>query len=312
MFRCFGRRPAFTLVELLVVITIIGILIAMLLPAVQAARESARRAKCSNNMKQIVLAMHQYHESYKMFPLNHGGNQQTSTSGTGHSWMMCILPFIEQEALWEKIKLNQPLSHGDNTIASRTVVPTFLCPTDDSPGLMNNRANLSANDQRAITNYKAVAGGNWNWGDHTNVRQGGIKWRNDANGLDRGNGLICRNHDSHVRNLTIFADIKDGTSSTFAVGETVPKWCTHTWWWWYNASTGTCGIPLNYRKKTHDLADPVNAVDWVRNYSFFSQHEGGANFGLCDGSVTFISDSIDITLYRQLATISGKEGVHVP
>ena len=309
MCRHFHRhRPAFTLVELLVVITIIGILISLLLPAVQAAREAARRASCTNNLKQLGLAVLNYESAYKLFPINYGGNGQYDTSGTGHSWLTGILPFIEQQALYDKIHFNQPLSDADNTAVSRTVVAAFMCPSDSRRGILPDRSDVG--DERAINNYKGVAGGNWNWGDHTGVSQPTGRWANNPDGRDRGNGLFCRNADNNEGNYTGMMEIRDGTSNTLTIGETVARWCTHTWWWSFDGSTATCGIPLNYRKGDVDLE--AAAADWERNYSFFSHHPGGANFALGDGSVRFLNDSIDINLYRHLATISGGEVVTMP
>ncbi|MFH1918976.1 MAG: DUF1559 domain-containing protein, partial [Planctomycetota bacterium] len=205
-------------------------------------------------------------------------------------------------------------TYNVNTEVSRTVVPAFLCPSDSNQqGLMANRSNVpsggggSGSDSRAITNYKACAGSNWGWGDavcrHRYVRGG--HWPNDWNGLDRGNGIIMRNYNNYRQAWIRFAEIEDGTSNTFAVGEAVPRWCTHTWWWWFNGSTATCGVPLNYVSNAI-RTDPARTLetqwtDWPNNYSFMSRHPGGANFALCDGSVTFISDTINMTTYRMLA-----------
>jgi prepilin-type N-terminal cleavage/methylation domain-containing protein/prepilin-type processing-associated H-X9-DG protein len=319
------RKKAFTLVELLVVIAIIGILIALLLPAVQAAREAARRAQCTNNAKQLVLAMHNYHDVHKMLPITYGGNAQYNNTNTGHSWMTGILPFVEQQPLYDKIDFGLPVGSGNpgdatynvNTEVSRTVVAAFLCPSDSNDeGLVGGRANVG--DTRAVNNYKACAGSNWGWGDAVcRFIEPGGRWSNDANGLDHGNGIICRNGGNDTRNWTRFRDIEDGTSNTFAVGEAVPKWCIHTWWWWFNGSTATCGTPLNYVSDAI-RADPANrtletqAGDWGNNYSFMSRHPGGGNFGICDGSVKFVSETIDLMTYRHLASIADRVPVQVP
>lgn len=156
----------------------------------------------------------------------------------------------------------------------------------------------------AITNYKACAGGNWGWGDFV-VAQTNVNPATDYDGLDHGNGIICRNWDGLRPNCN--ADVKDGLSNTFALGEAVAGWCAWTDWRWSNGSTATCGIPLNYRAGTMDLR-PV-WYDWSRNYSFFSMHPSGGNFALCDGGVRYINDSIDINVYRGLATIAAGETV---
>jgi len=304
-------RRAFTLVELLVVITIIGILIALLLPAVQAAREAARRITCTNNLKQLALALHNYHAAFQTFPINYGGNGGDATNNTGHTWFTGILPYIEQQALFDKINFAAVNGIGDanNTLVSKTPIKGLLCPTDSTrTGIMGNRSN--GGGERAINNYKSVAGGNWNAGDHTGVSWPRGKWANNPDGLDYGNGLICRNWSNQEQNYTSINDVRDGTSNTLAIGECVPAWCQWTWWYFPDASTATCGIPLNYRKGQIDLE--ASAGDQGNNYSFFSQHSGGANFARADGSVGFIMDSIDINLYHSLATISGGEADQAP
>jgi prepilin-type processing-associated H-X9-DG protein len=133
--------------------------------------------------------------------------------------------------------------------------------------------------------------------------------------LDRGNGIICRNGDSRYENYHDLAFISDGTASTFAVGEAVPRWCTHTWWWWFNGTTATCAIPLNY--KPPDVLDGTQTLDscwgnWQGNYSFMSRHPNGAQFGMCDGAVKFVSDSIDLRTCRRLATAAGGRPAQIP
>ncbi|MHC4399321.1 MAG: DUF1559 family PulG-like putative transporter [Planctomycetota bacterium] len=324
---CFlRRRKAFTLVELLVVIAIIGILIALLLPAVQAARESARKSHCLNNAKQLALGMQTYHDTFNMLPIScnllawSGWNVNNSGS---RSWMQGVLPYIEQEPLANQIVPGYGAQNSStipekkaNYDVSMTVVSTFLCPSDShADGRMGGRAN--AGGTRAITNYKACAGGNWAWGDAAcRWRYNKGRWRNNWNGLDRGNGIICRNRDRRRENWTRLRDVHDGQSNTFAVGEAVPAWCNHTYWWWFNGSTATCGIPLNYISNAI-RNNPNNSLEsrytnWQNNYSFMSRHAGGGNFGLVDGSVHFVKDSIDIRLYRMLGQMDDMETAQVP
>jgi prepilin-type N-terminal cleavage/methylation domain-containing protein len=311
--RC-KRWRGFTLVELLVVIAIIGILIALLLPAVQAAREAARRSHCINNLKQISLGMHNYHDTYKSsLPINFGGNQAYDPNNTGHSWMTGLLPFIEQKPLYDRILWNLPLGDPNvtplpvNVQVAKTTIPAFTCPSDGDP-VQHEAANIWV--EMGGTNYKAVAGGNWAWSILGNITQPAAPWPNDGNGLDRGNGIICRNSDNQIRNYHGLASFLDGTSNTLMVGEAVPGWCTHTWWYWFNGVTATCAVPPNFRKGTVNLADARG--DWPNNYSFFSKHPGGLNFARGDAGVTFISDNIDINVYRYLATIEGGETVTMP
>jgi prepilin-type N-terminal cleavage/methylation domain-containing protein len=318
------RKPGgFTLVELLVVIAIIGILVALLLPAIQAAREAGRRSQCSNNLKQLGLGLQNYHDINKKFPSGYGGNNTYSTAGTGRSWMYGILPFVEQKGLFDLVKWGAPIDAGNaalsdpsNTTVSLTVLQGWLCPSDgyNGGGKLGERANV--NDVRAISNYKAVAGSNWAWGDHVHAPVTG-KFPASNNGLDQGNGLICRNADGAVNTRAVnenvtFSSILDGSSNTFAIGECVPAFCTHSWWWWFNGSTATCGVPLNYRINQGVGFLRQQHGDWPRNYSFFALHPGGGQFCLADDSVRFVSNNIDLTAYRNLATISGSEPVELP
>jgi hypothetical protein len=168
-----------------------------------------------------------------------------------------------------------------------------------------------------VTNYKACCGNNWAWGAFVNVPVSG-RWPNDGNGLTHCNGIVCSNSygagpsdPNEVRKNTIpFAEITDGLSNTFAVGEAIPAWCAWSWWYCNNASVSTCAIPLNYRKGIDNLAQFT--WNWDRNWGFYSQHPGGANFSLGDGGVRFISDTIDLGVYRGLASTSAGEIASVP
>ncbi len=303
------RRRAFTLIELLVVIAIIAILVALLLPAVQQAREAARRSTCKNNLKQLGLALHNYHDTHNMFPINWMGLDYTTNNGTpSFSWVTYILPYIEQGALYDTINFNLDLIDPNNLAASLQPIPALLCPTDplNNKGVLGSRAN-SATGTHAVSNYKACAGSNWAWGGF-NVSCASCR-RNPGsnNGLDAGNGFIARNtgRNSSSQAPTLMKDITDGTSNTFAVGECLPAACTHAWWWWPNGTTASCGVPLNY----YYPPGKFSAGSWDSNYNFASEHKGGAQFVMTDGAVRFVSENVDTNIYRGLATISGSESV---
>ena len=325
--RIIRPKPAFTLVELLVVIAIIGILVGLLLPAVQAAREAARRMQCSNNLKQLGLAFHNYESAIKSFPINYATrgklgfpNNGPGIANSGRSWMQMVLPYIEQNNLYNNIDFTvglQPKSSapttpiGKNRLVAATVVPSFLCPSDDSGegGTLLNRSDLNETnapaDRWAVTNYKACAGSNWQWGIFAWVNSGptGVNGKNagQSDGLNLGNGVICSNQ-TDVNTKTRIADITDGTSNTFIVGEAMAGWSQWNWWYNPNACTATCAIPLN-----RVLRVPKNIGDWPNNYGFASRHTGGGNFALADGSIRFLSDSIDVFTYRAMATVSSGE-----
>ncbi len=315
-------RSAFTLVELLVVIAIIGILVGLLLPAVQQAREAARRMQCSNNVKQIGLAFHNYESATKSFPINYAmrgippfPNTGPGIANSGRSWMQMILPYIEQTNLYNNIdftvglqpKTSAPTTPvGKNRLVAATVITNFLCPSDDSNegGTLLSRSDLNETnapaDRWAVTCYKACSGQNWGAGIFSPVLAVG-KNAGSNDGLNRGDGVIASNQ-TNVNPTTKIGHLSDGTSNTFIIGEAMPGWSQWNWWYNPNAVTATCAIPLNRVLKV-----PKNIGDWPNNYSFASRHTGGANFGLGDGSVRFISDSIDTALYRAYATISGGE-----
>lgn len=325
------RTCGFTLVELLVVIAIIGVLVALLLPAVQAAREAARRSSCSNNIKQLAIGIHNYHDTYNCIPFCYLGPAPSTYNATnfGKSWMTQILPFIEQKPLYDQIDWTASLvapaapAVNRNIVVAQTVVKTFLCPSDGNNGFgkMSGRANVVGT--WGVNNYKGNSGTNWDWSQgspntgnfrtlinqtppNENVNAPPVP--NNANGLDIGNGIICRNGGNRQDAIKNLAFVTDGTSNTFAIGEAVPAWCSHTWWWWFNGTTATCAVPLNYKSPevlagTSSLEGRLN--DWPVNYSFMSRHPGGGQFALVDGSVRFIPNTIDLVTYRRLATAAG-------
>ena len=308
------RLRGFTLIELLVVIAIIAVLIALLLPAVQQARESARRSTCKNNLKQIGLGLHNYHETFDMFPVSFTTDGTFSTLTRGRSWISGLLPYMDQSALFNSMDLNAslaavttdplPVPYSANTTAAKTIIASLLCPSDASNnrGRLNGRANLPGQDYFGVSNYKAVAGNNWAWGTFTYTHPTGRNAGNN-NGLDAGNGWMCRNNRGNGPLVTGLRDVTDGSSSTTFVGEALPGRCTHSTWYFFNHTTATCSVPLNYYFKNA----AITTGDWGNNYSFASQHIGGGHFLMGDGAVRFLSENLDLQLYRNLATISGNE-----
>lgn len=331
------RRPAFTLVELLVVIAIIGILVGLLLPAVQAAREAARRMQCSNNVKQLALAFHNYHDTFRNFPLNFAfrnrpglGGGGPAISDTGKSWLQMSLPFIEQTNLYNNIDFRFGLRisggiPGDavaiqkNRDVAATVVPTFLCPSDGDHenGRLTRRSDtVSGNEAWAVTNYKACAGRNWAYGIYNHPNLFGGRNGGNADGLNAGNGVLSSNQ-NNTNPITRMRDITDGTSNTLIIGEALPRFSQWNWWYNPNAVTATTAIPLNFSLRrprpwptcglpAGDFSRNADC-DWPNNYNFNSRHTGGGNFGLGDGGVRFIAETIDTEIYRSYASISSGE-----
>jgi len=342
-----NRRNGFTLVELLVVIAIIGILVALLLPAVQAAREAARRMSCSNNLKQLALACHNYEDTYKRFPINYsqwgGGGKPTidPLDGRTSSWLTSVLPFIEQQPLYDQVDFNFGVrndprnaaqgagtSGPSNEFVAYQIIPAFRCPSDTNEGRMDlNRANYRnprADRTWGVNNYKGVAGANWQWGNfqvtsgvHAQTPQG-----QSGNGLDQGNGIFFRGAQNTAGGpcTTRMARITDGTSNTLMIGEAVPEWCTHTWWFWHNGTTATCAVPLNVDVQSagclalegRSTRMQCGRGDWPNNYSFMSRHPGGGQFALADASVRFVPETIDLIVYRGAATAGNGESVSLP
>ena len=294
-----SSRNALTMMEVLVAIAIIGVLIAILVPAIVYAREAARRARCKGNLKQICLAMHNYHDAFREFPLNYGNGYYDGTN-TGASWMQMILPYVEHENLYSTIKFGFPVDDPINRGVAETVVSIWLCPSDgELQGKMDKRANVAG--PLAVNNYKASSGSNWNWGTFAGIVSSKGRHANDPDGLDHCNGLICRGGDNQPVK-TRMAFVKDGLGNTFALGEAVPLWSAHTWWYWFNGSTATCAIPLNYRN-----IPETSIADWHEHNGFQSHHDGGGHFAMADGRVRFVQDDIDLDLYRALATIQSGE-----
>ncbi len=309
-------RRGFTLIELLVVIAIIAILIGLLLPAVQKVREAAARAKCSNNLKQIGLAVHGFHDvnnrmPYSGDPANNAGCCWSATTRYW-SWMARVLPYMEQAPLFNNVGMgNNPEPAQDPANANvaafiKTVVPSYKCPSDISPDTRTGIANWPAAQEMASTSYKGVSGQNWNQGDAAwnpvpfNGVAGG-----STDGLGTADGIFFR---QDVRRKLTLLGISDGTSNTLMVGEDIGVRNIHNSWPYANTSNGTCAIRLNNGNKVGDPGYNTPA-QWQNLYSFRSMHTGGANFAMADGTVRFVRDSVTIGNYRAAATIAGGESL---
>ncbi|WP_237229124.1 DUF1559 domain-containing protein [Rubinisphaera sp. JC750] len=307
-------RSAFTLIELLVVIAIIAILVALLLPAVQQAREAARRSSCKNQLKQLGLALQNYHDTHTVFPIGAG---LAGTSATGSArrapWTVLILPFLEENAVYDEFNFSETFvgTFGDggasaqNTAATNLPVDAFHCPS------------YPAQDQ-LHTNYFGVMGGgpnNPSWAHASS--HGRAMW---------DNGMLFQNSKMRMRDCT------DGTSNTMIVGETRyqlgpgGRSDSHRFGW---ASTmrgtsnnvpGTLAAATDVKINgwdgdgnkgdtgfggstpgTRGTVNGNNAQHCLQGRTFGSMHKGGAQFLLTDGSVHFLSENIDLGIYQNLA-----------
>jgi prepilin-type N-terminal cleavage/methylation domain-containing protein/prepilin-type processing-associated H-X9-DG protein len=301
-------RSAFTLVELLVVIAIIGVLIALLLPAVQSAREAARRMQCANNLKQYGLAYHVYMDTHKVGPIEIPAfdfdEAKPTTIRTGKGWIVSVLPQMEQQTVFDQFDLSgghyhpgQSAGVGNprNAPLWRTALPFLFCPSDgENRKLWRNSDPVPLieqppNSEVYATNYKGCIG-DARLGNTGSIFPG---TEPDCHNTVRCNGLLWRvNSERPVR----IAEIVDGTSNTFCIGEDLPIYNTRSFWCYCNGDWCSANVQLNYKP---DIPDPGF---WPNAMGFRSNHSGGAYFAFADGSVHFIPESIQHEIYRALAT----------
>ncbi|MEO2018122.1 MAG: DUF1559 domain-containing protein [Fuerstiella sp.] len=297
---CSARiKRGFTLIELLVVIAIIAILIALLLPAVQQAREAARRTQCKNNLKQLGLAMHNYHDIYQMFPT--GSVPEPSTANGNFrgneehwGWMVFLLPQIDQAPLFNQLDVNNVTlanvgrAIGNNTAALNTAFPPitpFQCPSDTTG------PRLKAGMRRNHFNGNGFPGGGTFRPPTSNYL--GVCGYKDIN---RPSNYRTNTNDGvlYNRSRTKIRDITDGTTNTFAVGERDQRCGAGSWIGNRNpGGGGTHGADYLFGRISVLLNDPVNTGSRRCTDGFSSKHTGGGQFLMCDGSVRFVSENID-------------------
>lgn len=322
------RRPAFTLIELLIVIAIIAILMALLLPAVQKTREAASRTRCKNNLKQIGLALHMYHDRTGSFPPGYISAVATTgvadDTGPGWGWASFILPELDQGNLYNSIDFTKDITDPENKAARMTSLPVFLCPSDadakqtfpvDSLGDTSPYTSYVQDSTGAVVevahgNYVGIFGN-----PEITPDPGFLLDDPDRDATHRG--MFYRNSDVKMK------DVIDGLSNTLFVGERSSSLAYATW---VGAVTGGQvppkipdpenfgpeGAPVLVLGHTGDSSDvpphtpnsPVNHVD-----DFWSNHALGVNFLFVDGSVRNINDTINPVVWWALGTKAGNEVV---
>ncbi|MCX7418597.1 MAG: DUF1559 domain-containing protein [Planctomycetia bacterium] len=286
----------FTLIELLVVIAIIAILIALLLPAVQQAREAARKSQCQNNLKQIGIALHSYHEIAKCVPpgwLGVSGGVPNVVGPTGWSWASHLLPQLDSTPLHRKINFNATVDHASNAAIRDQALPMFRCPSDSSAEtwVLKNEATGAPIVSLPTANYV----GSFGTTDLDDVAL------TPPGMIFSGNGVFSHNR------ATRFVDVTDGLSTTFFVGEhrtntsVSPEW--HSTWLGI-IPAGEEAFVRTLAVSDHTPNHPSAHID-----DFSSAHSQGVHFLMGDGRVKFLSQTISTQVFQALTTKSGRESL---
>jgi prepilin-type N-terminal cleavage/methylation domain-containing protein/prepilin-type processing-associated H-X9-DG protein len=278
-----SETRGFTLIELLVVIAVIAVLIALFLPAVQQAREAARRVQCKNNLRQIALALHNYHDRSGSFPPSSVVDGHGLDTGWW-SWIVRVLPELDQQPLYSRLDLNEDIwthCHKYRPYTS-TQLAVLLCPSDPhGERVYESDVDCAGGEAYALTNYLACRGST-----------------RDV----PGNGVF-----PDLNCVTRVADIRDGASQTLLLGER-PAEPTAYWGWW---ATGFGFDSRGLGESVLDASEGLHAGDLAAGNDllhYWSDHSGGAHFALCDGSVRFLSYSID---GQTLLTMGSRNGGEV-
>ncbi len=286
----------FTLVELLVVIAIIGVLVGLLLPAVQAAREAARRMQCSNNFKQLGLAVHNYESTYRRLPS--GWVSSTVDGDPGWGWATALLPFMEGNTIYQQIDIRRPIADPLHVTVRKMTVPSFICPSDPFPSIFeigegsghgHGHPNPGDPPESVDEGHKLFEIGKSNY-----VGMFGTFELEDA--PFNGDGVFFGN------SRTRFRDIRDGLSNTLMVGERDGRLGGSVWHGFVSEAN-------------EPAARVVGVADHAPNHpgghfeDFRSYHTGGVNFLRADGSTRMYSQTMDQAVYQAMATVAGGEVV---
>ena len=336
-------------------IAIIGILVALLLPAIQAAREAARRSSCTNNLKNLGLAVLNYETTQKIFPTSEGwdasytDDEQNVVDAlkptgsrwlSGKSWILTILPNLEEGALYDRFRAGGAFDHkgpfktgfinspregfgltsknasGDIKVPDlmKIQLPILACPSDDTVKELNVNHFQWPGFGVARTSYTGVLGDTW-LGEEPLLGNDAAKYPSgsldqpatpairDCHRGTRCSGIFFRN--TWLRPIKL-ASITDGASKTFMIGEDVPGYNRHSAAYYSNGDWCSCNVPLNFLMNL-SVAEVQANGDWGPQQGFRSRHPGGVHFCACDGSVRFVSESSDNTVFRSSCTRNGGE-----
>ncbi len=309
MFNRRWKRSGFTLIELLVVIAIIAILIALLLPAVQQAREAARRSQCKNNLKQLVLALHNYHDNYQSFPPGKVTLGSCCGTKSGTNWAISILPFMDQAPLYKQYNFNRYNEDSANQAVRQTNLAVQNCPSDVNAGqVMKPESGPGSGLLYRMSSYRGVGGKTDSNGRWFDSGQGSLvgSWK----------GVLHAIGNPYKLGPESMRDITDGPSNTLVIGEYHTQTHPRRGTFWAYSYTSYNSSDVTYNQPRTLIADYDRCVSiggtggadaCKRGWGSF--HVGGIQFALGDGSVRFISVNINTNILGNLATVGGNEVV---